>query len=192
MFRFLRVKEENWGQLEPYHNISWIQWKSAELVTPAPTDFASLSLLAAQFWQCDIIAVVAAISPPPLFFFFPVKELWLLCWWVIHITEADAQIPETSFYCCIKAVRARGDGLWKTSLEKNIWTGRKSEEVSTQCHSEDIKCQVNCFSELFFFFNSHNGPVFVLALITEVKLLIQPSAAHYVWTFGEFQFGENH
>ncbi len=28
-----------------------------------PSDFASLSLLAAQFWQSDIIRVVAAISP---------------------------------------------------------------------------------------------------------------------------------
>lgn len=49
---------------------------------------------------------------------FLVKELWLLCWWVIHITERDAQIPETSYYCCIKcweAERAREDGLWWTS-----------------------------------------------------------------------------
>lgn len=191
MFRFLSVKEENGGQLEPYHNISWIQWRSAELVTPARTDFASLSLLAAQFWQCDIIAVVAAISPP-LFFFFPVKELWLLCWWVIHITEADAQIPETSFYCCIKAVRARGDGLRKTSLEIKIYElGAKLRRFRLISTLKTLNTRLIVFPELFFFY-SYNGPVFVLALITEVKLLIQPSDAHYVWTFGEFQFWENH
>lgn len=52
---------------------------------------------------------MAAISTPPPHFFFPstVRGSWLLCWWVIHITEPDAQIPETSFYCCIKAERVR-------------------------------------------------------------------------------------
>ena len=147
MFRFLRVKEEDGGQLELYHNISWIQWRSAELVTPAQTDFASLSLLAAQFWQCDIIAVVAAISP---LFFFPVKELWFLCWWVIHITEADAQIPETSFYCCIKAVRARGDGLRKTSLEKIYELGAKLRRFRLISTLKTLKARLIVCRSCFF------------------------------------------
>lgn len=129
---------------------------------------------------------------PPPFFFFPVKELWLLCWWVIHITEADAQIPETSFYCCIKAVRARGDGLQKTSLEIKIYElGAKLRRFRLISTLKTLNTRLIVFPELFFL-NSYNGPVFVLALITEVKLLIQPSDAHYVWTFGEFQFWENH
>ena len=114
-----------------------------------------------------------------------------MCWWVIHITEADAQIPETSFYCCIKAVRARGDGLRKTSLEKIYELGAKLRRFRLISTLKTLKARlIVCRS--CFFLNSYNGPVFVLALITEVKLLIQPSDAHYVWTFGEFQFGENH
>lgn len=55
--------EENGGQLQPYHDISRVQWQSAELLTPAQSDFDSLFLLMAQFWQSDIITVMAAISP---------------------------------------------------------------------------------------------------------------------------------
>lgn len=191
MFRFLRVKEENGGQLEPYHNISWIQWRSAELVTPARTDFASLSLLAAQFWQCDIIAVVAAISPPPFFFFSSQGALAFVL--VGHSHHRGWRTdPGNKFLLLHKG--CEGERGWATEDQlgnKNIWTGSKTEEVSTHFHSQDIKYQVNCFSGVVFL-NSYNGPVFVLALITEVKLLIQPSDAHYVWTFGEFQFWENH
>lgn len=96
--------------LRPYIDTCW----STELLTAAQTDFASFS-----FWQSDIITVMAAISPLS-FFFFPVKELWLLCWWVIHITEPDAQIPETSFYCCIKAERVERGWAVAEQLGENI------------------------------------------------------------------------
>lgn len=106
-----------------------------KLLTPGQSDSASFSLLAAAFWQRDIITVVAAIPPHP------VKGLWLLCWWVIHITEPDAQIPETTFYCCIKAARARGAGPRQSSSERK----QMSRELLARFHSRDVKGEVNCY-----------------------------------------------
>lgn len=89
-------------------------------------------------------------------------------------------------------MRARGDGLRKTSLEIKIYElGAKLRRFRLISTLKTLNTRLIVFPELFFFY-SYNGPVFVLALITEVKLLIQPSDAHYVWTFREFQFWENH
>lgn len=81
-----------------------------------------------------------------------------------------------------------GRPAWKKIYE----LGGKVRRFRLNATLKTLNARLIVFQSCFFFLNSHNGPVFVLALITEVKLLIQPSAAHYVWTFGEFQFGENH
>lgn len=71
-----------------------------------------LSLRAAQFWQSDIITVTAAIAPLFSFFLFQPRGSGV-CAGGSFTSESDAQIPETSFHCCIKAARARGDGMKK-------------------------------------------------------------------------------
>lgn len=55
-----------------------------------------------------------SLAAMPFYFFLLVRGSWLLCWQVIQSTEPDAQIPETSFYCCTKAAGMGGDGQLQT------------------------------------------------------------------------------
>lgn len=64
--------------------------------TPAPDLVCIPRSAQEQIRQNDIITVAGASTSSYQ------ESFGFLCWWVIHITKRDAQIPETSYYCCIK------------------------------------------------------------------------------------------
>ena len=102
-----------------------------------------------------------AISP---LFFSLAKELWLLCWWVIHILERDAQIPETSYYCCIKCWRAdrvRGD---KSRL-------KKIQEMRAKPRSLQFKSTRSALKWYGWLWNFFKFPILVFSDTSHVSML---------------------
>lgn len=93
-------------------------------------------------WHFSQVTSSQSWQPYPLLFSVD-DGLQLLCWWVIHITEADAQSPETTFFCCLK-----GSGRKRLGFDRRVQKTLEEENTA----SAILRLFIYFFFTTFFFF----------------------------------------